>query len=557
MLNFYSGRQRITILLFAITCAHFCQSSFSQEGFKLTTVISGLSSPVQLVNAGDGSNRIFVVEKAGNIKVFGADYTGGTVLLTVSPLSTADERGLLSIAFHPNYSTNGYIYAYYVNPGGNLELARYHVSADASRADPGSKTVFFSIPHPGATNHNGGELHFGPDGYLYISTGDGGGTGDVSNNAQNTSSLLGKILRIDVDNPADDLNYSIPVTNPFHNEIFALGLRNPFRWSFDRGTGDIWIGDVGQDSFEEIDRIRSPQGGENFGWRCFEGDAVYNNSVCNSNYQNAFYTYPTTDPAASVIGGVVYRGNRFPALKGYYIAADFFTGNFYKLDPAGGATIQKGLVTGVADFGEAENGEVYAVLYSSGTIQMVMDAQEGPLPVTLTAFRATAIDNTVNLSWQTASEVNLAGYDIEMSRDGNSFERVGTVAAKNSLDGDRYEYPHIPGLLGTLYYRLKMIDADGRFSFSQTAAVNLNPDQSKGFIFPSLIRNGQQLSAWLPEGFETLELSTMAGVRLRVINLSGRPGRMDVGILFPQAGIYIARIKNRQTSIIQKIIVAD
>lgn len=335
---------------------------------SLTAVItSGLSAPMQFVHAGDGSKRIFIVQKAGTIRVYDSTFNFLSVFGTVSNVSTNGERGLLSMAFHPNYSTNGFVYVYYTNTAGNLELARYHVNSGTPNTfDAASKVIVLTIPHPNNSNHNGGELHFGSDGYLYLSTGDGGGAGDVPNNAQNTSVLLGKILRLAVNTSTSAPYYSVPAGNPFSNEVYAYGLRNPYRWSFDKATQDMWIGDVGQDSWEEINfRAAAGTSGTNYGWRCYEGNAPYNTSGCTgTNYIFPVHAYATQNPAASITGGVVYRGNAYPNLRGVYLSADFYSGVFYKIVPNGSGwdiTTQTLSPTGIVDFGETESGEVYVV----------------------------------------------------------------------------------------------------------------------------------------------------------------------------------------------------
>lgn len=346
---------------------------------SLTSVISsGLSAPMQFVNAGDGSKRIFIPQKLGTIRVYDSAFNFISVFGTVSNLSTNGERGLLSLVFHPNYASNGFFYVYYTNTAGNLELARYHVNSSTPNTfDAASKVIVLTIPHPTNSNHNGGELHFGTDGYLYLSTGDGGGAGDVPNNAQNKAVLLGKLLRLNVNTSATAPYYSIPADNPFGNEVYAYGLRNPYRWSFDRSTQDIWIGDVGQDSWEEINfRAASLSKGTNFGWRCYEGNAVFNLSLCtDSNYVFPAHTYATQNPAASITGGVVYRGSAYPALQGVYLGADFYSGIWYKLVSNGSGwdvTTQTLSPTGIVDFGETENGEVYVVSNTGNRVYRVV-----------------------------------------------------------------------------------------------------------------------------------------------------------------------------------------
>jgi glucose/arabinose dehydrogenase len=366
-----------------------CLSIITAKGYaqaptiSFDTVITGLTQPMQVVNAGDGTGRIFIVQKGGAVRVYSKDYSFRRVFLTVTGISTIGEQGLLSIAFHPNYESNGLLYAYYANAGGDLELARYKVSANPDSADAGSRVILKTIPHPTNTNHNGGELHFGPEGHLYLSTGDGGGGGDVPNNAQNTSVLLGKILRFAVDTTNISPYYAVPADNPFGNEVFAYGLRNPFRWSFDRLNYDMWIGDVGQDRFEEVDHRRYDSAlGTNYGWRCYEGTAPYNFSQCSqdSPFTPPVYTYPL--PAvgsASITGGTVYRGELYPALYGYYLATDYTSGRFYKIkyDSAANSYDTSTQVTapgGIVDFGETEEGELYAANLNNGRLLRIVSS---------------------------------------------------------------------------------------------------------------------------------------------------------------------------------------
>lgn len=356
------------------------------------TVISGLSQPIQVVHAGDSSGRIFIVQKGGTVRVYNKDYTFRRNFLVVTGISTLGEQGLLSVAFHPDYRNNGFLYAYYANSNGDLELARYRVSANPDSADVASRVTLITIPHPTNSNHNGGELHFGPEGYLYLSTGDGGGGGDVPNNSQNTTVLLGKMLRFAVNTSLTAPYYTVPADNPFGNEIFAYGLRNPFRWSFDPLNYDMWIGDVGQDRFEEVNHRRyDSTKGINYGWRCYEGNVAYNSSGCGpaSNYTFPVYTYalPTGGASGSITGGTVYRGELYPALNGYYLAADYTSGRFYKIKYDSVAHVydtstQVVLPGGIVDFGETEEGELYATNLNNGRLLRIVS--NGPAHYTFT-----------------------------------------------------------------------------------------------------------------------------------------------------------------------------
>ena len=251
------------------------------------------------------------------------------------------KRGLLGLAFHPDYENNGYFYLNYTGSGGDTRVSRFSVSSDPDVADANSEVVLFIQDQPEA-NHNGGNLEFGPDGYLYIGLGDGGGFDDLDNNAQDTSQLLGKMLRIDVDNGNP---YGIPDDNPFigpdgiPDEIWAIGLRNPWRYSFDALTGDLWIADVGQNIWEEINKQpASSAGGENYGWRCYEGDVSFNTSGCApiENYVFPVYDYSHANNNCSVTGGFVYRGNEMPEHYGKYFFCDYCSGTFWTLTEDGG-----------------------------------------------------------------------------------------------------------------------------------------------------------------------------------------------------------------------------
>jgi uncharacterized repeat protein (TIGR01451 family) len=348
-----------------------------------TILAEGFSNPVQITHAGDGSGRLFVVEQGGVIKIIHPNLTTSTFLDIHTRVLSGGERGLLGLAFHPNYAGNGYFYLNYTDTSGNTTIARFQVSSNPNIADFNSESILFKINQP-YSNHNGGQLLFGPDGYLYIGMGDGGSGGDPQNYAQNLTSPLGKMLRIDV-NSANP--YAIPADNPFIStpgadpRIWTWGLRNPWRFSFDRLTGDIFIGDVGQNQWEEIDFQASTSiGGENFGWRCMEGTHIYSTAVpCNNSTYLASLVPPITEyshsEGNSITGGFVYRGTQNPAFYGVYFFADFVEGKIFSLQKIGNSwTRTMELDTGllISAFGEDEEGELYLVDYG-GKIRKILD----------------------------------------------------------------------------------------------------------------------------------------------------------------------------------------
>ncbi len=380
-----------------------------------TPLPGSVSSPMQVANAGDGSGRLFVVEQAGTIHLYKNGALLATPFLDIHTLVTCcGEQGLLSMAFHPDYATNGYFYVYYINKlatPGDITIARYSVSAgDPDVADPNSAQILLVIPHPTNSNHNGGQLFFGPaDGYLYIGTGDGGGGGDVPNNAQNLGILLGKMLRIDVNGTgavpcaqSTPAPYAIPPSNPWAGsatncrEIWAYGVRNPWRFSFDRLTHDLLIGDVGQNAYEEIDfQLAASTGGENYGWRKMEGFHCYNPST---NCDDGTLTLPILEHShmdgwCAIIGGFRYRGTVMPALDGYYLYSDNCLGDVYGATEAGNGSWSTALLEAsgqpISGFGEDEAGEVYFASLS-GKIYRV-DPSPYPAPVASSLAPASVI----------------------------------------------------------------------------------------------------------------------------------------------------------------------
>jgi glucose/arabinose dehydrogenase len=357
-------------LLYAIAfILIFPLNSFSQD-LELELIASGFSSPLELKHAGD--DRLFVVERGGQIKILNADGTvNPTPFLNISSITTSGgERGLLGLAFHPEYTNNGHFYVYYINLSGNTQVSRFTVSSNPDVANPNSELQMLSFNQP-FSNHNGGHIAFGPDGMLYIGSGDGGSGGDPQNNSQNLTNLLGKLLRLDVDAAAP----YIPADNPFignpnaRDEIWAYGLRNPWKFSFDSETDDLWIADVGQNAWEEINREASSDAGLNYGWRCYEGNAPFNTTGCPPQSELTFpiSVYANAGSRCSVTGGYVYRGEEYPAIQGMYFFADLCSNEIGTVNQAGDLTFHGTFGTSsITSFGVDVDNNLYVVAFGGG-----------------------------------------------------------------------------------------------------------------------------------------------------------------------------------------------
>jgi glucose/arabinose dehydrogenase len=342
---------------------------------RAVQVASGLSNPLYLT-APTGDNRLFVVEQPGRVRII----RGGALLaqpfldITAKVLS-GGERGLLSIAFHPRYATNGYLYASYTDLAGDTKIERYTVSAaNADVVDPATAQHVLSVAQPYA-NHNGGLVLFGPDGMFYVGLGDGGAGGDPHNYGQSTATLLGKLLRLDVDGGTP---YAIPAGNPFigqagaRAEIWALGLRNPWRFAFDRAAGLLYVADVGQSEWEEVHVASANRAGVNYGWRVLEGSECYAAATCNSQGLERPVLEYSHNEGCSITGGFVYRGARISAIAGHYFYSDYCSGFLRSFRYAGGQAVDRrswsvGSLGSVLSFGEDADGEMY-VLSANGRV---------------------------------------------------------------------------------------------------------------------------------------------------------------------------------------------
>lgn len=350
------------------------------EGFTWQRIADGFTNPLDLQHAGDGSGRIFVVEQPGRIRIIQGGQTLAQPFLDIRERVGDEgfEQGLLGLAFHPRYSENGYFYVNYTDNSGNTVIARFSVSVnDPNRADPFSELQVLGVQQP-YRNHNGGALAFGPDGYLYIGLGDGGSGGDPLGAGQSLTTLLGKLLRIDVDKGE---RYAIPADNPFAGsaeaspEIWASGLRNPWRFSFDPATGDLYIADVGQNQYEEVNFVAAgTPGGLNFGWNFYEASQLFEGTPGN----RAQYVFPVVEyahgPGCSVTGGVVYRGADLPEFGGVYIYGDYCSGQVWGLLRVGDAWQNQQLFrpeVRITGFGADERGEIYLIDQGGGIYQLV------------------------------------------------------------------------------------------------------------------------------------------------------------------------------------------
>ncbi|MET0634484.1 MAG: PQQ-dependent sugar dehydrogenase [Chitinophagaceae bacterium] len=554
-------------LLFCVVSAQPPDISFQSQ--NLTEVLS----PVDIINAGDGTDRMFIVEQGGIIRVWDR-IIGETppVFMDMGPaglnlLATGGEQGLLSMAFHPDYDgiLNRFFFVYYTNTGGNIEVARFQtVIGDPNTGDGSTFASVIIIPHPGESNHNGGKLNFGPDGFLYFATGDGGGTDDPDNSAQDGASLLGKMLRIDINATSIYGNYAVPEDNPFVGDlnvderIYALGLRNPFRWSFDRANGNMWIGDVGQSALEEVNFL--PAGstaGVNYGWRCYEGMEPNPNPLvtpCSPPGQILpIFDYPNPEEGQAITGGYVYRGTEYPAFRGYYVAADYISENIFVLWPNGiggwNDDIQDG-TQNIAGFGEAEDGTLYAV--GNNDVFKVAAAGGTPLPVRMISFSARKLSGQNELRWVTGMELNTARFHIEYSQDGQTYNRAGVVLASRIETGSSYSFLHSISSAKNIYYRLAIEDDDRSVQYS--SIINVPGDKDKGRIYPTQVRD-QNLNLSIPDPASRFQLVNSSGIVVYDKQLNNTAGAITVTLPVLAKGIYIARVIMRDNVLQEKIFV--
>ncbi len=451
-------RRIIPLVVIILTgCNTSCQNTTNVN--QLIPFATGFTNPVCISNAGD--NRLFITEQTGYIRIVNPDETVNSqpFLDIHQQVIPGGEEGLLGLAFHPQFSENGYFYINYIGVGDSSHISRFSVMpGNPDVADPQSEYKLLTFHQP-YTNHNGGDLCFGPDGYLYMGFGDGGSAGDPENRAQNPMEYFGKLLRIDVN---QGNAYAVPPTNPYYNnadtlgEIWAMGLRNPWRFSFDRLTGDLWIGDVGQNQIEEIDfQPSASPGGENYGWRCYEGNQSYNTSNCSpsASFTSPVYTYQH-NPECSVTGGYVYRGNAASPFYGYYFFADYCSDRIRTLHNENGTWNMNefGQFAGnnFSAFGEDAGGTLYIAGLTSGTVYSVVNEPTsiGKKPVASSPVKIIQFPGSNKIRIETGFNQNLNMQVI-------MYDASGKTRFVSSEQGSDYEFD--PGFLPAGTYILKLV----------------------------------------------------------------------------------------------------
>jgi glucose/arabinose dehydrogenase len=537
----------------------------AQPIINFQTVTTGFPAAVDVVEENTGSGRLFIVQQSGTIRIWNGTTTLATPFLTVAGISTGGERGLLSMAFHPQYATNRYFFVWYTNAAGAVTLARYRRdAANPDIADPTSGVVLLTIPKT-ASNHNGAKLNFGQDGYLYIGTGDGGGGNDLPNNAQNGDTLLGKMLRIDVNGFATSSPfYSIPPTNPYlsnasiDDEIIALGLRNPWRWSFDKATGDMWIADVGQNAWEEVHYTpaASISSAKNYGWSCYEGMHVNSAGGCGgstpTNNVLPIYEYPHNNTTGGfvVTGGYVYRGTQYPFLQGYYIMIDYSSGNLWLINSNGSggwnATRQNALQTSITSFGETSAGELYAVS-GAGTLYRV--TATSPLPLYLTSFTGRKNGNVHELSWNVQQERSGDVYVVERSvTDQTAFTEIARVSASANNVSNKHRVS-VAATAQAVYYRLKMINTDRSIHYSSVIYLS---ERAIGGV--KALKTASGIAIQSEEVIKQIIITDAAGRKLQqhtingtgslTLNITNLPKGLLIIRSFTETGSYTSKVMN-------------
>jgi glucose/arabinose dehydrogenase len=541
----------LTIVAFSL---FLLKKTEAQPTVVITNYASGFTRPVKIASAGD--SRLFIAEIGGKIKIVKSGVVSPDPFLDISALiSNPEWSGIQSIAFAPNYLSTGFFYVMYVIKNStNVQLSRFSRSSNnVDKADVNSEVKILTIPYEDVLGgHIGGDLAFGKDDQLYISTGDNGpgsrgAIGDDKNNAQNNQKLFGKILRLDITSasPGDHIL----------SKIFALGLRNPWRFGFDRSLGDLWIGDNGQDGWEEVNYLKYPFAGavSNFGWSCMEGNAVYTTSHCapGTTYISASHIYPGynnngTQSSASVIGGYVYRGSRYASLKGYYFFGDYAAGKIGVVNPSGTGSFLTGLsLPSIVSFGEDNAGELYAISFLEGTLSKITGT-DAPLPVNLEYLSLTKESCNAKIEWKTTLETNFSHFELERSTDAKTFYKIASLPASGT--NHIYTFLDERPISGNNFYRLKMLDNDGSYQYSRMDSIKSSCRQGEITVFPNPgedkfvidgVAKGQKIRIYTSSG--KLIISKIASGNNTELNLQNYP-----------SGVYGLSIEDSGTGFVKK-----
>lgn len=527
----------------------------AQPPIVIEPYLSGFTRPVKITHAYD--SRLFVAEIGGKIKVIKNGSILPTPFLDISSkINDPDWAGIYSIAFDPNYLNNGYFYVMYVVKSKfEVQISRFQRSGNATSDIAGSiETPILTIPYTDVlAGHRGGDMAFGKDNQLYISTGDNGPgsrgeTGDPENNSQNMSRLFGKILKINPDNP--------PTAENATQSIWALGLRNAWRFSFDRSNGDLWIGDNGQDGWEEVNYFSASNTTtpRNFGWDYMEGNSVYRNCDCDiaSTFIAPKFIYPgytnnANHTSASVMGGYVYRGSKYPSLKGSYFYGDYQSFNIGIIVPNG----YQGFIPNVSyssliSFGEDQAGELYVISFFDGTLGK-LTLPGGALPVKLESFTAQPVENSIQLKWRTAMETNFSHFELERSADGKKFQQLKSIPASGKSDNyiylDNLPFPDFN------YYRLKMVDQDSSYQLSHLVYAKPVSDVEIT-VFPNPASDKFMIKGVSPG--ETIRLYNMTG-RLLLTKKITSETKVELDLENYPFGVYNLSIEDEGSGFVKRL----
>ena len=494
---------------------------------ELAPFADGFINPVDIKCAGD--SRLFIVEQLGKIKIVNPDGSvNPTSFLDITNRVSDDggERGLLGLAFHPSYATNGYFYVNYIKTNGDTRISRFKVSEGyANIADPDSELVIYEADQP-YSNHNGGEVQFGQDGYLYIGMGDGGSADDPEERAQNLNSPMGKMLRLNIDGVEP---YEIPVDNPFIDqanvlpEIWAYGLRNPWRFSFDSENGDLWIGDVGQNLWEEVDYFKNGSAnGVNYGWDCYEGFEDFEPANCDggTEVQYPIHVYEHPVDGFSITGGIVYRGTEFPNLFGKYVYGDYLSGNIWGITKENDTTFtnqtlksSSGILASV--FGEDINKNLYVADYGSGEIYKIEDTCPLPNPTIEVSNGILSSTAGVNYYWF------LNGSQLDST--------TNTQTLSPEVDGTYYVVVEYDGgcVQQSNPIEATAVGLSGNFS---NAGIEIYPNPAKNYI---VLKSKSKIEQPLK-----IELIDALGRNLKTWNLSNLQEMKQLDISNIATGMY-------------------